>query len=329
MSHPHIPACSLQDRLKWTIREASALAVNDGLTDPPPQAKRVARRSRSLSGKWHGPATSVFFVGLEARSAAMPCASQATRARRKIPMSLRVARGRGAAASRRLDDGSTIAGGAAPNIAPSSCNAGPCHFPDRLLGGLIASRVEAIDPPADPFDRDFLGDGAGAGVVQHRLADAPRAQRLQQRVEALAAEAEGLRIGAVAEADDAVAHPRQIRLRPLEVGEEGLRIVGHVALAVGRGAYQESAVAGEDRRVEPVHGNDRGGDAARLQGIGHLVGDELRRAGHGADQDGQALLHAGPPWHWTLQAAETIVRSSSLASTIIHIIPLTDKIIPL
>src|SRR6266852_1753563 len=78
MSHPHIPACSLQDRLKWTIREASALAVNDGLTDPPPQAKRVARRSRSLSGKWHGPETSVFFVGLGARSAAMPCAPQAT-----------------------------------------------------------------------------------------------------------------------------------------------------------------------------------------------------------------------------------------------------------
>src|SRR5260221_11895807 len=48
-------------------------------------------------------------------------------------MSLRVARGRGAAASRRLDDAHGIACGAAPNIAPSSCNADPFHFPDRLL----------------------------------------------------------------------------------------------------------------------------------------------------------------------------------------------------
>ena len=50
----------------------------------------------------------------------MPCASSATSddAQRQMPMSRRVARGWGAAA---------------PNRAPSSCNADPFHYSDRLL----------------------------------------------------------------------------------------------------------------------------------------------------------------------------------------------------
>src|SRR5690348_3858450 len=58
---------------------------------------------------------------------------RATTSRRQMTMSLRVARGRGAAASLGLADAHGIACGLAPNIAPSSCNAGPCYFPDRLL----------------------------------------------------------------------------------------------------------------------------------------------------------------------------------------------------
>src|SRR5258708_37424302 len=77
---------------------------------------------------------------LGARSAAMPCASRATTSRREISMSLRGARGRGAAAARRLDDAHGIACGAAPNIAPSSCNPGPSHLPDRLLSVAGAAR---------------------------------------------------------------------------------------------------------------------------------------------------------------------------------------------
>src|SRR5258708_17235266 len=61
-------------------------------------------------------------------------------------MSLRVARGRGAAASRRLDDAHGIACGAAPNIAPSSCNADPSHLPDRLLSVAgVARQGDGVD----------------------------------------------------------------------------------------------------------------------------------------------------------------------------------------
>src|SRR5258708_36634275 len=54
---------------------------------------------------------------------------RATTSRREISMSLRVARGRGAAASRRLDDAPGIACGAPPNIPPPPGTAGPFPFP--------------------------------------------------------------------------------------------------------------------------------------------------------------------------------------------------------
>ena len=107
-----------------------------------------------------------------------------------MTMSRRVARGWGAAASHGLDDASSIACGRAPNIAPSSCNADPAHFPDRLLnpaeraqdaGGvngvfgdrapkgasasLMAFITAAGAPPRRP--RRALGAelGAGGGVT--------------------------------------------------------------------------------------------------------------------------------------------------------------------
>src|SRR6185437_16633277 len=92
-----------------------------------------------LCGKWDGSATSIFPAELGARSeerGAKRCRAhrerRATTTRREISMSLWVARGRGAAASWRLDDAPGIACGAAPNSAPSSCNADPSHSPDRL-----------------------------------------------------------------------------------------------------------------------------------------------------------------------------------------------------
>src|SRR5258708_34956409 len=62
---------------------------------------------------------------------------RATTSRREISMSLRGARGRGAAASRRLDGAPGLACGGAPNLAPSSCHADPSHFPNRLPGRAL------------------------------------------------------------------------------------------------------------------------------------------------------------------------------------------------
>src|SRR5258708_17296044 len=71
-------------------------------------------------------------------------------------MSLRVARGRGAAAWRRLDDAPGIACGAAPNSAPSSCNADPSHFPDRLL---VFCPRDTVTKSGDFFEDRVCGCG--------------------------------------------------------------------------------------------------------------------------------------------------------------------------
>src|SRR6185437_2022901 len=92
-------------------------------------------------------------------------------------------------------------------------------------GGLVERRAETIEPRADPGDRFFLGDRPGAGIVQHDVADALGAERLQQRVEAIAAEAEGLGIGAVAECDHAIDDAAEVRLLLLEFGKELLGVV--------------------------------------------------------------------------------------------------------
>src|SRR4051794_14973246 len=147
------------------------------------------------------------------------------------------------------------------------------------------------DPAGRPVDRDLLGDCAGAGVVNHDVADAGGAQAAQQIVEALAAMAERRRIGTVAEGDDAEAPGREIRPVALERREETLRVVRHVALAVGRAADQEDAGPPEDRGVEPVHRHDLDRVPLRLQPVVHLLGNEVGGAGHGAGEDGDGERH--------------------------------------
>src|SRR5947209_2719825 len=94
------------------------------------------------------------------------------------------------------------------------------------LRRLAAAQAEMGELLARPVDRELLGDGAGAGVVEERLAYTGADELLQEGVEALAAEAEGLRIGAVAERDDAVLDTAEVGPARLEAGEERLAVVG-------------------------------------------------------------------------------------------------------
>src|SRR5213592_3839494 len=87
-------------------------------------------------------------------------------------------------------------------VTPSSINSG------RESGFFATQR----DPAGRPRHRDFLGHGARARIVQHDLADAPRSQLGEDRVETLAAVAESF-VGPVTERDHAV----------LDVGEVGTR----------------------------------------------------------------------------------------------------------
>ncbi len=156
---------------------------------------------------------------------------------------------------------------------------------------LVARLGDLRDPFCRPFDRDLLGDRAGAGVVDHHLADAGGAERAQQLVEALAAMAERRRIGAVAEGDDAEAESREIGPVALEGGEKTLRVIRHIALAIGRAADQEDARPREDRGVAPVHRHDLDRMAIGRQPVLHLLGDEIGSTGHRADENGDGERH--------------------------------------
>src|SRR5439155_20346061 len=70
-------------------------------------------------------------------------------------------------------------------------------------GGESGIFATERDPAGHPRHRDFLGHGACACVVRHYLADAPRSQRGEGRVEGLAAVAEGIGVGPVSERDPA------------------------------------------------------------------------------------------------------------------------------
>src|SRR5579875_1558348 len=89
-------------------------------------------------------------------------------------------------------------------------------------GRLVALLEQEVEPRADPLDRNFFGKGAGAGIVQHGLADAAGAEGAEGGVEPLAAEAESLCIGAIAERDHAIGDARQIGLALLEIAEQFL-----------------------------------------------------------------------------------------------------------
>ncbi len=108
----------------------------------------------------------------------------------------------------------------------------------------------------------------------------------EEVVEALAAEIERLGVGAVAEAEDAVAHAREVGPFRLQVLVQRARVVGNVALAVGGGADRGTRPRARTlRAVERVHHQRGHLGVAVVQRELHLLRAELRRAGHGADQD--------------------------------------------
>src|SRR6185436_10700739 len=87
-------------------------------------------------------------------------------------------------------------------------------------------------PALAPFRSHLFGQHARGRVVLHALADALRAQFGQEFIEALAAEVEGLGVGAVAQSEYPIAHSRQVGARRLKVFIEALGVVWYVALAV-------------------------------------------------------------------------------------------------
>src|SRR5579883_2337119 len=161
-----------------------------------------------------------------------------------------------------------------------------CRSPlDPASGRRAEPRLEGRDPVLGPGDADLLGDRAGARIVLQHLADALGVERGERLVEALAAMAEGLRIGAVAERQHAVAHAAQVGAALLEILVEPHRVVGHVALAVGRGADEIGAAGLDGAGVEAVHRPDLDLVALRLEGVADLLGDQLRGPRHGADEN--------------------------------------------
>ena len=145
-----------------------------------------------------------------------------------------------------------------------------------------------LDPGHDPLRRYLFGQGARTGVVHQDFAGAFGAEFGQQLVKANAAMAVSIFVGAIAERDHSVGHAGQVRLLSFQTAEQCLRVVGHIALAVGRGANQEGAAALKDAGVEAIHHPDGRLMASRFQRLLHLLRHHLGRAGHGAHQDRDA-----------------------------------------
>src|SRR6185503_1640885 len=180
----------------------------------------------------------------------------------------------------------------AVRISAQMQNACP-SFSYRGAGDSVSTRRDAVlhfgEPLLAPLERGLLGQHAARGVVHVPLADAAGAELGEKLVEALAAEIEGLGVGAVAQAEHAIEHVGEVRAPRLKVLVEGAGVVGDVALAVGGGADEEHPCSGalllEYRAVELVHHQRRDLRFAVVEGELHLLGAKLRRAGHGADQD--------------------------------------------
>src|SRR3954469_9053905 len=92
--------------------------------------------------------------------------------------------------------------------------------PSGRSDSVSASRDAVLhlgEPLLAPFERGLLRQDAAGGVVHVALADAPRAELGEELVEALAAEIEGLGVGAVAQPEHAVEHVRKLRALRLQV----------------------------------------------------------------------------------------------------------------
>src|SRR5215471_11577386 len=186
----------------------------------------------------------------------------------------------------------------------------------RLLGVLAAE----LDPFGGPGECELLRHGPGARVVEHDVADAARAELREDRVEAPAPVAEGLCVGAIAERDDPVLHAGEVRTPALQRRVEMLRVVRDVALPVGRGADQEQAAWREHARVQAVHWLDLHLRFGTVERELDFLRDELRRAGHGADEDGQLERHRASPAAFPLRSdmRGIILHALLEASIILH-----------
>src|SRR5581483_6802646 len=154
-----------------------------------------------------------------------------------------------------------------------------------LLGGLLQPFLHLAEPLLAPLERRFLRQYAARRIVRVPLAHALGAELRQDVVEALPAVVEGLGVGTVAEAEDAVAHLREAWALLLQVLVQRAGVVRDVALPVRGGADEEHALAAEDRAVEAVHEERLDLRVAVVQRELHLLRTQLRRAGHGADED--------------------------------------------
>ncbi len=123
--------------------------------------------------------------------------------------------------------------------------------------------------------------------MQHDLADAPCSQLREDRIEALAAVAESLGIGAIAERDDAVLHAGEIRTRAPHGFVEVFCVVGHVALPVSGRADQKQATARKYPCIEAVHRTHLHAGLAIVERELELLRDQLGGAGHRPDEDSQ------------------------------------------
>ena len=86
-----------------------------------------------------------------------------------------------------------------------------------------------LDPGHHPLRRDLFRQRARAGIVGQDLAGAPGAELGQQLVEAYAAVAVRIFVGAVAQRDHAIRHPSEVGLLGFKTVEQRLRVVRHVA----------------------------------------------------------------------------------------------------
>src|SRR5262249_19987103 len=149
----------------------------------------------------------------------------------------------------------------------------PSHF-SRGPRDSVSTGGDAVlhfcQPLLAPLERGLFRPHAARGVVHGALADTPRAELGEQLVEALAAEIEGLGVGAIAQPEHAVAHVREIGALGLQVLVQRACVIGHVALAVGRGADEEHALALENRAVELVHQQRADHGLAVVEGELHL-----------------------------------------------------------
>src|SRR5579863_516354 len=150
-------------------------------------------------------------------------------------------------------------------------------------------------PGHNPLRRVFFGQCARAGIVHQHVAGAPGPEFGEQLIEALSALAESVLVRCVSECNQTVGDVAEIWFLRFQAADQFLRVVGHVAISVGRGANQERAAALKNTGVKVIHHLDLGLVARRLQRLLDLMSDHVGSSGHGANQDRDVYRHAQRP----------------------------------